>query len=137
MNGTNARADYVEITDIKSDVYAKPPNGEQSDMFLVTPENVEEKCDGRPQLHEIAWEVTKGTYGPKTLIKECEHTTAVCPECGSIGRYDERGEVCCVDDSCGMIISGGTEPMYHESYEQQSGDSVAGQVTAEPEPDVQ
>lgn len=131
MNNNGCRADYVEVTSIVSDSYAKPPNGDDGDMFLVAPENVEEKCDGRPQLHEIAWEVAKGTYGPKTLVKKLKQTTAECPECGSIGRYDDHGEVCCVDDECGMVISGGSRPMYHETYS----DDMA--VTAEPEPDAQ
>ncbi|WP_330630700.1 hypothetical protein [Halocatena halophila] len=130
MNNTQCRADYVEVTDIKSDSYAKPPGGDSGDVFLVTRDDVDEKCVGDPQRYEIAWEVTKGIYGPKTLIKEVQCSTAVCPECDSIGRYDERGDVCCVNDNCGVVISGGAEPISYDVY---NGMSVA----TEPEPDVQ
>lgn len=46
----------------------------------------------------------KGVYGPQTMMKEVEHSTTHCPECGAIGRYDERGDIVC-DGSCGIVIS--------------------------------
>lgn len=42
------------------------------------------------------------------VAKVVEHYTMTCPECGADGRYDDRGEVVCEDESCGVVISGDT-----------------------------
>jgi hypothetical protein len=126
MDKVDCRADYTEVTDVKSDAYARPPGGKKSDRFLVTPETVQERCDDVPEIFEIAWEAYHGAYGQQTLMKETETSTATCPECGEIGRYDESGNVCCVDDECGVVISGDTSPVCRETY------TDHGWVTTEP-----
>jgi hypothetical protein len=56
-------------------------------------------------LQEVVWETYNGTYGPATLLKRVEHSTASCPECGGEGWYDHRGDVVCENDECGCVIS--------------------------------
>lgn len=38
--------------------------------------------------------------------REVERYTMRCPECGSEGVYDDRGDVVCSDESCGVLIAG-------------------------------
>lgn len=37
---------------------------------------------------------------------EAEFYTMTCPECGSDGRYDNRGDVVCENDECAVLIAG-------------------------------
>lgn len=41
--------------------------------------------------------------------KRATYYTMTCPDCGGVGRYDERGDVVCED--CGVLIAGPESPM--------------------------
>lgn len=49
--------------------------------------------------------------GTEDGYKDVEHYTMTCPECESVGRYDDRGDVVCENDECGVLIAGPESPM--------------------------
>lgn len=71
----------------------------RADKFEITGIKSEQRGDG-------TYLMSRGTYGPNTLVKEVLHYTMGCPECGSEGWYNHRGEVICEDDECAVVISG-------------------------------
>lgn len=43
------------------------------------------------------------------LRKIVERYTMECPECGTAGRYDDRGDVICDDQSCAAVLTDWTD----------------------------
>lgn len=66
--------------------------GKRADKFSVT------------GTTEVDHDDIDGTLVRSGVAKIVEHYTMDCPECGTDGRYDERGEVVCPE--CGVVISG-------------------------------
>ncbi|WP_200531580.1 MULTISPECIES: hypothetical protein [unclassified Halorubrum] len=145
------RADKFEITDIRSRLvfdyhtaswqcdreledHMKPAHGDDGEVAVVCP-----LCD----IDECEWEMYPGLYGPNTLLKEVFHYTMGCPECGSPGWHDSRGEVVCEDDECGVVISGDAPMMLPEDHFDgrcggDGGTGIPAIMEAQPaEPDVQ
>lgn len=49
------------------------------------------------------------------IAKEVEHYTITCEECeNGVGYYDDIGEIIC--DSCGMVLSGSSDPVLSTEY---------------------
>lgn len=77
----------------------------------------------------------EGSLVSSGVAKIVEHYTMTCPECGSPGRYDDRGEVVCEDESCAVIISGDTPVTLAVDYTGSRGyDGDGGSVPGHSEP---
>ncbi|WP_229112797.1 DUF2318 domain-containing protein [Halapricum desulfuricans] len=98
------RADKSEVTEILSTAEAVTlPRKEDSVPVSITPEKVEKMDFPLAWLQEVEWEVYPGYYGPHTLLKQVEHGTSTCDECGGEGWYDHHGDIIC--NTCGMVLN--------------------------------
>lgn len=71
------------------------------------------------------------------LRKIVKRTTICCPECGEIGRIDEKGEAVCDDDSCGVVLSKEDEPLVypedgHGNPKSMGSNQNSGQANSDP-----
>lgn len=69
--------------------------GQRVDKFLVVEITSERRSDGTYVLHE------------GRLLKNVEHYTVLCPECGVAAYYDEHSDPIC--PTCGMVCQDGEE----------------------------
>jgi len=60
----------------------------------------------------------------QVVEKNVEHYTIECPECGSVGRTKEKGEIICEDPECAVVISD-DPPLAYEEYNQQTHNEAA------------
>ncbi len=104
VDNVSQRADRCIVTEIISDSYSRPVTVEKDvKPTRIFPEDVNNM--EYAELEEIFWEYYDGVHGPNTLLKDVEYSTAKCPECGTMGRHDEAGDVVCDDPECGCVIS--------------------------------
>lgn len=99
------RADTTQVVQVLSNAEAVTLPAKEKDKRPkeITPADVEQMNYPLAWLQEVMWECYDGAYGPNTLLKDVEHSTMLCDECGGEGWYDERGDVIC--DDCGMVLT--------------------------------
>jgi hypothetical protein len=117
------RADTTAVLNILSEAEAVTlPADEDSVPQPITPEKVADMEYPLAWLQEVYWEKYKGAYGPNTLLKEVEHSTMECDECGGEGWYDDHGDVIC--DDCGMVLSHKPMMVPEDGFNGRCGDST-------------
>jgi len=103
---TNQQAYGVEVVEVESLSFSRTiPCTEDTPYEPINPRKVKRMKGDLAWLQEVAWDFTNGIRGPRTLKKCVEVTDTVCPECGTVGRYDEFSEIICDDPECGVVIS--------------------------------
>lgn len=68
-----------------------------------TPPNMSRHMDFVGQRADKAVVVGFGEMHKGTIVKDVEHYTMSCDECGGDGYYDQRGDVIC--EGCGMMLN--------------------------------
>lgn len=53
------------------------------------------------------------------VLKELNHYTVSCDECGGDGYYDDIGEIIC--EGCGMVLSGERQPVIQTEFSEYDG----------------
>ena len=102
----NCRADTEEVTEILSNAEAVTMPVRADDVpHPISPERVEKMGFPLAWIQEVRWETYPGLHGPQTLLKRVEYDTTTCPECDTIGRFDDHGDVICDNDECGCVLS--------------------------------
>jgi hypothetical protein len=76
--------------------------GQRADKAVVT------DIQGVEEYEQADGIVTTG------VVKEVDHYTISCDECGGVGYYDDLGEVVC--DGCGMVLSGDDRPVIQTEF---------------------
>lgn len=84
--------------------------GQRADKFVVT---------DLKSIDEVEGDVVRQDTG---IVKEVDHYTISCDECGGDGYYDGRGEIIC--EGCGMVLSGDDQPVIPTEYNADAKDSV-------------
>lgn len=98
----------MKVTNVLSEAYSTTlPADAESTFEPIDPERVDRMGYPLAELQMIEWETYGGVYGPSTLLKEVEHSTSECDECGGEGWKDEHGDVICRD--CGMVLNASPE----------------------------
>lgn len=122
---TDTRADNSRVTKILSEAYSVTlPADEDSVPEKIDPEKVERLGYPLAELQQVMWETHPGVYGPSTLLKEVEHSTSTCDECGGEGWYDHRGDVICED--CGMMLNSTPMMVPEDGFNDRTGGPTAG-----------
>lgn len=89
--------------------------GKRADNYSVNNDGMFRQ-DGTPVL--------KSAPNGQVVEKEVTYTTSTCPECGTIGRIREKGEVICDDDECAVVISDDPPTSFEEFGQQTHNDST-------------
>lgn len=84
---------------------------------------IEQRADQMTVTDAIVGEVEQPNGIVKNgILKEINHYTVSCDECGGDGYYDDLGEIIC--EGCGMVLSGERQPVIPTEYNADADDSV-------------